>query len=239
MVVIEVVHAVGVIPEDPEVRRGRFQPGEAADRLVRIGNALGIGVFRNAPDALDRCVFTDQFFHDVHIGTGGSHRDGNHLDAEILGDREMAVIAGHWAEEFHLGLFAPGSVAHDAMGPDAGNGIEHDVQGGVSVDDDILGIILHHVAQQFARFLDAGQLAVVPAVSAVFAGQIGGRIQNVHHVHGKIQLIDAGDSPAHVQLHVHGLNLFVFLFQGFQFQAQFFGGHLKIRLHEEHPSFGK
>ena len=161
------------------------------------------------------------------------------LDAEVFGDGEMPVVSGNGAEEFHLRLFAPGGVAHDAVGPDTGNRVEHDVKGGVPVDDDVLGIVFHHIAEQFAGFLDAGQLAVVTAIRAVLTGQIGGRIQNVHHVHGKIQLIDAGDTPAHVQLHVHGLNLFVFLFQLFQFMGQFFRCHLKIGLHDEHPSFGK
>ena len=57
--------------------------------------------------------------------------------------------------------------------------------------------------------------------------------------HGKVQLIDAGNAPAHVQLHIHGLNLFVFLFQLFQFLVQFLYRHFHIRLHDEHPSFGK
>ena len=238
-VIIEMMHTVGVIPEDPEVGSGRLQPGKTADRFIRIGDAGRIGVFRYAPDALDGFVFADQFFHDVHIRTGGSHRDGDHLDAEVFRDGKMTVITGHRAEELHLRQLAPGGVAHDTVGPDTGNGVKHDVQGGVSVDDDVFGVVLHHVAQKLAGFLNAGQLAVVPAVCTVFTGQIGRRIQNVHHMHGKIQLIQAGNTPAHIQLHVHGLDFFILFFQSVQFLCQFFRSHLHIRLHDEHPSFGK
>lgn len=39
----------------------------------------------------------DQFLDEVDIGAVLTQRDGNHLDAEGFGDREMAVVAGGWA----------------------------------------------------------------------------------------------------------------------------------------------
>ncbi len=231
-----VMHAVSVVPENAEVRRGGLQAREAAHGFVAVGNALGVGILGHAPDALDGFILPHQLFHDIHIGAGGGHGHGHHFDAEIFGNGKMPVIARHGTQEFHFRQTAPGGVAHHAVSPHPADGIEHHVQGGIAVDDDVLGVVFHHVAQQLPRFLNAGELAVVPAVGAVLTGEIAGGIQHVHHAHGKIQLFLARLAPAHVQMHAQRLHPLVLGLELRQFHVQFFYCHLRIRLHGNTPS---
>ena len=234
--VIQVVHPIGVVPEDAEIRSRGLQPREAAHGFITVGNALGVGILGHAPDALDGFVLFYQLFHHVHVRPGGRHGYGNHLDAEIFGDGEVAVIAGHRAQELHLRQAAPRRVAHDAVGPGAADGVKHHVQGRVAINDNVLGVVFHHIAQQLAGFQDTGQLAVSAAVGAVVAGQVGIGVQHVHHFHGKVQLLLAGDAAAHVQAHAQGLDFFILRFQLIIFGGQFLHRHFRIGLHKK-PSF--
>ena len=239
LLVVQVVHAVGVVPEDAEIRRRGLQPGEAAHRLVAVGIALGVGILGHAPDALDGLVLGHQLLHQVHLGAGGRHGHGDHLDAEILGDGEVAVVAGHGAQELHLVQLAPGRGAHDAVGVGAGHRVVHHVQAGIAVDDDVLGVVLHHVAQQLPGLLDAGQRAVVAAIGAVVAGQVAVGIQHVHHAHGQVQLLLAGHAAAHVQVNAHALVFLVFLFQQGDLVLQLLAGHFSIGFHSAVQPFPK
>ena len=151
----------------------------------------------------------------------------------------MAVVAGHGAQELHLVQLAPGSGAHDAVGIGAGNGIVHHVQAGIAVDDDVLGVVLHHVAQQLPGLFDAGQRAVVAAIGAVITGQVAVGIQHVHHPHGQVQLLLAGHAPAHVQVNAHGLEFLVFLLQEGNFIFQLLAGHFRIGFHSAFQPFPK
>ena len=87
------VDAVGVVPEDTEIFRSRVQLGKTVHSLVRVCDALGVGVFGYAPDSLDGRVCAYQLLNDIHIRACGSHGYIDHLNAEVLCDLEVAVIA--------------------------------------------------------------------------------------------------------------------------------------------------
>ena len=61
-------------------------------------------------------------------------------------------------------------------------------------------MILHHVAQEDLGLVDAVQDAVVAAVGSVLTGEVGSRVERVHHAHGEIQLIAAGKPAAIVTM---------------------------------------
>ena len=172
LVLIQVMHAIGIVPEDPEIGSRGLEPCESPDCLIRVRIACGITVFGHAPDSLDGLVLVDQFLYHVHVRAFRCQRDRDHLYAEIFRDREMSVISGNRAEKFHPVLFAPGSIAHNAVSHCSCNCIVHDVQRGVSEDDDVVGIVLHHVAQKDLRLLYARNNAVIAAVRSVLTGQV-------------------------------------------------------------------
>ena len=59
----EVVHDVGLIPEDLEVGRSGLHLGEALDGLIAVGVAVGVGILRHAPDALDGIILSHQLLN--------------------------------------------------------------------------------------------------------------------------------------------------------------------------------
>ena len=107
----------------------------------------------------------------------------------------MPVVSGHDAEEFHLVQLAPGRVTHDAVSVGAGDGVVHDIQTGVSVEDDVVRLHFHHIRHQVQRLRNAGEHAVVAAVGAVLAAQLCLAVQNVQQSHREIQLLRAWLSP--------------------------------------------
>ena len=235
IVVIQVMDGVGIVPVDAEVHGGGLQSGKPADGIIGIGNALGVGIFGHTPDALDGRIGGYQLLHHIHIGTGGQHGNIDHFDAEILGNGKVAVVTGNRAEEFYLFQLAPGRAAHDPADHGAGHGIEHHVQTGIAVDDHLVGANLHHVGHQFLGFLNAVQHAVVPAVGAVFTGQVTFAVQHIHHAHGEVQLILTGLAAGHIQRQLSFLILRVFCLQGFFLLLQLFTGHFGIRFHSYLP----
>ena len=52
----------------------------------------------------------------------------DHLDAEVLGDTEVTVVARYWTEPLHLIELTPWCGAHNAVGHRSRNGIIHDIQ---------------------------------------------------------------------------------------------------------------
>ena len=78
---LKLVDAVGVVPHEGEVLRGRLQIGDAADRLLGVDDAVGVRIFRHAPHALDRRVL-DVLFDEIHVRAGGRHGNDDHLAAE-------------------------------------------------------------------------------------------------------------------------------------------------------------
>ena len=231
VVVVEVVDGVGIVPVDAEVRSGGLQAGEPADGLIGVGNALGIAVLGDAPDALDGGILGYQLLHHVHIRAGGQHGHIDHLNAEVLGDGKVPVVAGNGAEELHLVQLAPGGRAHNALDHGPGHGVVHHVQAGVAIDDDLIRPDLHHVRHELLAFLNAVQHAVVPAVGAVLTGQVAVAVQHVHHTHGQIQLGLAGLAPGHIQGKLVALVLVVLLFQGCLQLQQLLPGQFGIGFH--------
>ena len=98
---LQVVHAVGVVPEDAEIGRGRGHLGQATHGVLAKGDARGVGI-RHAPDALDGIVGGNEALDFVHIGAVVGHRDGNVLDAQVGGDAKVAIVAGNRAQELDL-----------------------------------------------------------------------------------------------------------------------------------------
>ena len=85
--------AVCVIPENTEIFCCRFQSGKALYSLFRVGDTLGIGVFRHTPYTLDGRVRAYQLFDHIHVGAGGRHGNRDHLNTEVFCDLKMTVIS--------------------------------------------------------------------------------------------------------------------------------------------------
>ena len=227
----QMVDDVSLIPEDLEVGGGGLHLGEAVDGLVAVGVAVRVGILRHAPDALDGVILGHQLLDDVHVGAVRGHGDADQLEAELLGDGKMAVIAGHRAEELPLLHLRPRAgrlreteaVAHR-------DEVVHQLQAGVAAHKDLLGLHAHHIGEQLTGLMQALQIAVVAGVGA----GVGGVIRHLQQTHCQIHLVRAGLAAGHVQLQAHRLKLFVFFFQSRLFGSQFVAGHLKIICHNTH-----
>ena len=192
---------IGVVPEDAEIRRGGLHGGEAADHSIRIGLALRVAVFGDAPDALDGRVRPGQLLDPVHIRAVLPHGDGDHLEAQLLGDGKMPVVARDGAEPPDLFQLAPGGKARRAKYIEPQHGIIHHGQAGVAPGDDLLHGDLH----QLGKERPAGAQPVQPAVVAGVGGavlQIFVAVQDGEHGLAQIQLLPAGLAPGHIQLEV-------------------------------------
>src|ERR1700693_2945843 len=96
----EVVDGVGVVPEDAEIGSGGGHGGEALNGFGRVNFSSGIGVFGDAPDAFNVLHgIGDESFDLVQVGAVSGERDGEHADAVLLADGEVAIVLGDWAEE--------------------------------------------------------------------------------------------------------------------------------------------
>ena len=93
LIFIEVVDSVSIIPVDSEIFCCRIQLRKTVYRLVRIGNSLRIGVFRHAPDPFHCRICAYKLFYHIHIRSGRSHWDIDHLDSKMLCNRKMSVIS--------------------------------------------------------------------------------------------------------------------------------------------------
>ena len=122
----------------------------------------------------------------------------------------MPVISGNGAEKLYRIQFAPGGASQYAMRITAADGIIHDIEGGVAVNDNIIWIVLHHVAKQNTCFINARQLAIITAVGAIITGEIRIGIENIHHAHRQVQLFLAGLSAAHIEMEFEVLKTFIF-----------------------------
>ena len=136
----QVVDDVRLIPEDLEIGGSGLERGKAADRLVAVGVAVGVGILRHTPDALDGVILGDELFNHVHVGAVGAHGHGDQLKAHLLGDGKVAVIAGHGAEELAVLDLAPGlrgilETEHHADGDQ----VVHQLQAGVAAHEKLAG----------------------------------------------------------------------------------------------------
>ena len=97
--VVQVVHAVGVVPEDAEIGRGRGHLDQATHGVLAKGDARGVGILGHAPDTLDGIVGGNEALDLVHVGAIIGHRDGDILDTQVGGDAKVTVVAGNRAQE--------------------------------------------------------------------------------------------------------------------------------------------
>lgn len=185
------VDAVGVVPEDPEIGSGCLHRSEPVDRPVAVADSLRVGVKRNAPDPLDRIIFRDQLFDQVHVRPLVSHRDGDHLNAEILADCKMAVISRTRTEKLDLRQTAPRRIAPGAEEQQPDHRVVHQVQTGVSADHDVFNRNSQQTAKELASLGDPLQTAVITGVDAVLGPIIRERIQDPV---GQVQLAAGGFS---------------------------------------------
>ena len=147
-VAVKLVDTVSVIPHQQKIGCGRFHGGDAADGLITVNDAVGVGILGNAPHALDRRVL-DQLLHHVHIRAGGQHGDGDHGHAEGLGDLEVPVIAGCGAQPLHFVQLAPRLLAvQQAVGIGLSNGVVHQLQAGIAADKHVFGLRAQNVGKQ-------------------------------------------------------------------------------------------
>lgn len=205
--------AVGVVPNQGEVGRCGLQACQPGDGLLRIDEALGVGEFGNAPDALDRRVL-DQLLHQVHVRALRRHGDGDHFHAEGLGDGEMTVIARGRAEPFDLGLPAPGlGAVQQAVGPGLGDQVIHELQAGGAAHEALLRLAVQNFGKEALGGRQAGEVPVVAGVDAVaFAVLRLG--QGGEDAGDQVELLLAGLAASHIQLQLLPADAVKFLPQG-------------------------
>ena len=195
----EIVHGVGVVPHDAEIGGGALHGSQAADRLVRIGHTGG-----DAEHALDGGIRRHEALDLIHVGAGLGHADGDVLDAEVLGEAEVAVVTGGGAQPLHAVELVPGGVAGNALLPVVHDDVLHDVEAGGAEHDGLLGGDAQELAGELARGRDSLEAAVVGAVHA-FIGEVGGGAQEVEH--GDVHLRGRGLAAGHVELEAARLDL--------------------------------
>ena len=235
VVPLELVDAVGVVPHDEEVRRGGGQGRQAADGILRVDDALGIGVLGDAPDALDGGVL-DGLLHGVHVGAGLCHGDGGQLKAEGLRDFEVAVVTRGGAEPLDGFLFAPGpgAVEH-SVGVGLGDGVVHELEAGIAPREDLLRLAAQDVREELPGGGEAPHLSIVPHVHA--AGDIIlGVLHQAEDVTGQVQLLLPGLAPGHVQAEALGLQRVKSALQAGILPVPLRRGEGGVRLHKN-PSF--
>ena len=104
------MYNVSVVPDNSEILCRRFESGEATNDLIGKCYSVRIGILRNAEKALNAFIL-DIFLDCVHVRAVVVHFDIYHLDAEMLKNSEMSVVAGAGAEKFNLTLLDPWLVA--------------------------------------------------------------------------------------------------------------------------------
>ena len=168
----ERVDRVRVVPHDAEVRGGGLQRGELASDLFRDGHARRIGEHRHRPHALNLWVL-DELADSAHVRAVLKHRHGDELVAELLGDREVAVVARHRADPLNLVLLAPRALGViRAPRVCKGDEVEHDVERGAIRRDEVLRRDAQQLAPQLANLADAVEVAVVAQVVARSVGVV-------------------------------------------------------------------
>ena len=233
---VNVMHAVGVVPEDAEIGSGGLHGCQTVHRLVGVAHALRIGVQRDAPDALHGVVGTGELLDHVHIGARRHHRDRDHFDAEVLADREMAVVAGARTEEFDDREASPRRVAVRAEDPVAHDRVVHHVQAGVAADHEAVARDAEELGEELARLVDAFQTAVVARVDAALDHVA---VEAVQDAVRQVELAAGGFPAGHIELEVAGLISGILAFKVGLNLSQAFRGlfgiviHLWDRVHAE------
>ena len=134
----EVMHAVGVVPIETEVRGCGLHRRQPLGDRIGIDRSRGIAVLGNAPHALDGCVLRHQAFDFIHVRTIFAECDRNHADAVALADGEVPVVAGNGTQERNLSLLGPGRGAvAGAFEQREGHGVMHQGETGVVGNDQL------------------------------------------------------------------------------------------------------
>ena len=220
-VLVQVMHAIGIVPHNAEVLCRRAKRRNTAHHCIGKSDAGGVGVLGHTEHTLHAGILY-QFFNGVHIRSVGVHRHIHHLQPKILAHGKVAIIAGHRAQDLHFLFLAPGFTA-DAMGVALADKIKHQSQTLVRADDHILGRHLQQLGKQLLTAGNTVQNAVVAHIHA--AGHI---VLHIIHTHGQIQLLFAGLTSAHIQLQSLGLKFLVPSQQAFLLPEQFVFCHLLI-----------
>ena len=227
---IKFMDAVGVIPHEHEVRSRRLHGSNAADGLIGINNAIGVGVLRHIPHSLYSGVL-NKLLHHVHIRSIFRHRNSNELRTKGLGHLKVTVVAGSWAQPLYLFQLAPGLLGvEQAMGICLGNGVIHQLQAGVAAYKALLRLAAQNLRKQGLSGGQTVHIAVVTAVDAV-GDKVLRLYQNIAHLRDHIQLLSAGLSASHVQLQPQGFLLLVLRQHSGILCLALLGGHFRVFHH--------
>ena len=167
LVLRQVVEGVRVVPEDREVGGRGGHGGEAGRDLLRDDGAGRVGVGRDDPDALDARVVLDERLDRGDVGPVVVHVDGDHLDAERREHREVAVVAGHRADEADLLLLRPRPRGVDATEEqEVDDRAVHHREARVAARDDLRRLDPEQLGEDLAQLGQALEAAVVAHVDA-------------------------------------------------------------------------
>ena len=161
------MNGVGVVPEEPEVRRRRRHSHERLDLLDAEARAGGVRVHRHRPHATDAGIRNDQSTNLVKVEAPIDERHRGHADAEILADREVTVVAGNGAEERQSVHVAPGtgSTRH-AMQQCGNDHVVHDRQARVAAGEQLIDRNREQLGEDLAQLDEPVWSAIVAQVSA-------------------------------------------------------------------------
>ena len=195
----QVMHGIGVVPEQPEVGGRGGHAREPLDGLLRVHGAGRVAVLRHAPHALDLRIRGDQLLDRVHVGTVVAQRHGDHLDAELVADRKVPVVAGHGADESDARLLRPRphAVAR-ALEQRVHDCVVHQTEAGIAADDHAIGRHVVDRREQRAQLRQTLQLAVVAAVDR--AGHVVASAGHLQQLVAQIELCRRRLAARQVQL---------------------------------------
>ena len=235
--VVQVVHAVGVVPEDAEIGRGRGHLDQAAHGVLAKGDARGVGILGHAPDTLDGIVGGNEALDLVHVGAVVGHRDGDVLDAQVGGDAKVAIVAGNGAQELDLlavvrGLVGvPGLAAARAAAPEHAGDIVLDQKARRTQHERLLGGAAQELPCQLTCRGNTLEAAVVGAVDVAVV-QIGVGIEDIEHGARDVHLGGRRLAAGHIERQALGLDLGDLGFERLDGGIEFGGFHLLVdRLH--------
>ena len=195
---VEAVDAVGVIPEDAEICRCGPQVGKASDHIITEHDPGGILVFRHTPDTLHRLVL-HQTLHQCHIRAVFIHRHRDQLEAEMLRNGKVPVIARHGTQELTSRHLLPRCAAADALGHAVADDLIHQRQAAVAAHDGMGGVGPHHVCQQPLGLRDTVKAAVVAAVLTALAVKNAAVIQLIQQLQRQLKLLRGRLAPRQIQ----------------------------------------
>ena len=231
------MHAVGVVPEDAEIGRGRGHLDQATHGVLAKGDARGVGILGHAPYTLDGIVGGNQALDFVHIGAVVGHRDGNVLDAQVGGDAKVAIVAGNRAQELDLLAVVrclvslPGLAAARATAPEHAGDVVLDQQARRAQHECLLSGAAQELPCQLACRGNALKAAVVGTIDVAVV-QIGIGIEDIEHGSRDVHLGGRRLAAGHVERQALGLDLGDLGFERLDGGIEFGGFHLLVdRLH--------